>query len=103
MTKIKTITFGIAALSIPAIAFAQLNVGDTMGTTEADITAALTAQGYTVLEIEIENDEIEAEVALDGVESEITIDIATGQILEVELDDEDDDSDDEEDDDDKAA
>jgi len=45
----------LAALLIPGAALAQLNVGDMAGTSEGAILAALAAQGYEVLEIEIED------------------------------------------------
>lgn len=56
----------LAALMIPGAAFAQINEGETLGTSEAAVRAALESQGYAVLEIEVEDDEIEAEVTLDG-------------------------------------
>lgn len=79
------------------IAMAAVNVGDTLGTTEDEIRAALTAEGYSVEEIETEENEIEAEVSLDGKEIEVVVDAKSGLVLEIEL--EDPDEDDEKDDD----
>ncbi|MEM6666136.1 MAG: PepSY domain-containing protein [Pseudomonadota bacterium] len=93
MTLITRKTFaalaGIALLT-PAIALAGVTVGDTIGMNDAEIETALTAQGYTIEEIEREDGEIEVEAMLDGVEYEIEIDPETGAILEIELEDDDD-------------
>jgi uncharacterized membrane protein YkoI len=67
------------------IALAAVSVGDTLGTTEEDIRSALTAEGYTVEEIETEDGEIEAEVTLDGQEMDVVVDARSGQVLEMEL------------------
>lgn len=80
-----------------------LAVGDTLGTTEADITAALEAQGYAVEEFETENDGFEVEAVMNGEEMEILVGLDTGAVVEIESDndsddDDDDDSDDEDDD-----
>lgn len=79
-----------------SLAVAAVSVGDTLGTTEDEIRAALTAEGYKVEEIETENGEIEAEVSLDGKEMEVVVDATSGLVLEMELDgqDEDDEKDD---------
>lgn len=77
----------LAALMIPGAAIAAVSEGDMLGTTEADVQAALEAQGYVVTEIELENDEIEAEVTLDGAAFEIEVAVATGMVLEIEADD----------------
>ncbi|WP_299152039.1 PepSY domain-containing protein [uncultured Tateyamaria sp.] len=90
MTK----TTVLAALIVPGFALAGLSTGNQLGTTEADIRAALTAMGYDVQEIEIEDDEIEAEVTLDGVEYEIEVALDTGKVIEIETEDDDDDTDD---------
>jgi len=72
-------------LASTGIALAAVSVGDTLGTTEDDIRAALTAEGYMVEEIETEDGEIEAEVSLDGQEMEVVVDSQSGQVLEMEL------------------
>jgi uncharacterized membrane protein YkoI len=79
----------LAALMIPGAAFAQINVGDTVGSTEAAVRSALEASGYAVLEIEVEDDEIEAEVTLDGTAYEIEVSAASGMVLEIEVEDDD--------------
>lgn len=77
-----------AAGVLPATAAAtEVKVGDVLGTSVEDVRAALASRGYTVTEIEREDDEIEAEVKQAGVELEIEIDPATGAITEIEQDD----------------
>ncbi|WP_420411523.1 PepSY domain-containing protein [Roseibium sp.] len=68
-------------------ALAAVTLGDDLGTTEEEVRAALTSQGYTITEIETENGELEAEVVLDGQEMEIVIDTTSGLVLEMELED----------------
>lgn len=46
---------GIALLGTVGAALATVSLGDNVGTTEDDMRAALTAQGYTVLEFELED------------------------------------------------
>lgn len=84
----------LAALLVPGAAFAGLEIGQTVGTQEADIRAALTNMGYVVQEIEVEDDEIEAEVTLDGVAYEIELAVDTGAVIEIELEDDEDGDDD---------
>lgn len=88
-------------LTVPALAFAGLTVGDTMDTSAEAIRTALEAQGATILEIETEDGEIEVEYMLDGLEYEAEIDATSGEILEVEL--EDDEDEDQEDEDEKEG
>ena len=77
----------VGKLMVPVIAFAQINAGDTVGTSEDAIRTALEAQGYEVKEFELEDDEIEVEAVLDGTEYEIEVSVETGKVVEVELDD----------------
>jgi len=72
-------------LASTGFALAAVSLGDKLGTTEDDIRTALTSQGYTVEEIEIEDGEIEAEVSLDGQEMEVVVDSKSGLVLEMEL------------------
>lgn len=65
-------------------------LGAVLGTTEADVRAALEAKGFTVAEIEMEDGEIEADVKLDGKSYEIEVDAKTGKITETELEEDDD-------------
>lgn len=100
----KKLTTAIAAtcLLVPGIAIAQMNIGDNLGTNEADIRSALEAQGYAISEIEIEDNEIEVEAMRDGQAYEIEVSVETGLVIEVALDDEDDESDDDKDGSDKS-
>ncbi|MES0882820.1 PepSY domain-containing protein [Roseibium sp. SCP14] len=70
-------------------ALAAVSIGDSLGTTEADIRSALTAQGYTVEEFETEDGKLEAEVMKDGQEMEVVIDAKSGLVLELEPEDDD--------------
>lgn len=79
----------LAGLLVPGVALAQINAGDTMGVTDAEILSTLEAEGYQVIEIEMEDGEIEVEAVRDGQMFEIEIAADTGLILEIELDDED--------------
>ena len=80
----------LSGLLIPGIAMAQINVGDSLGTTEQTIRAELEAQGYIISEIEVEDDEIEVEATLDGQAFEFEISTKTGSVIEVELEEDDD-------------
>ena len=98
----KTLTLASSSIALllgTGAALASFNVGDSLGTTEADIRAALEAKGAVVEEIETEDNLVEAEIVLDGVEMEIAVDLSSGAIAEIETDD-DDDGDNEDDDDD---
>ena len=91
----------IPAILIPAVAVAQINVGETIGTSEEAVREALVAQGYEITEIEIEDKAWEIEALLDGVEYEIEVSMETGTIMEIELEDDEDDEDEDYDDDEK--
>lgn len=95
MTHTKTTL--IAALLIPGVAFAQLDTGAPIGTTEDAIRATLEEKGFEITEIEYEDEEIEVEAMLDGKAYEIELSAETGMVVEIELDDDDDDEDDEDD------
>ncbi|GAA0773096.1 PepSY domain-containing protein [Roseibium denhamense] len=82
-----------AVIAVAGGAMAAASLGETVGTTDEEIRAALTAHGYTVEEIEREGGELEVEVTLNGQAMEFGIDPTSGQILEMELEDDTDDSD----------
>lgn len=90
MTKFSLVSAALATLIVPTAALA-LTVGDTMTTNLDEIRSNFEADGYTVLEIEAEDGEIEVEYEKDGQVFEVSIAADTGVILEVELEDEDDD------------
>lgn len=92
--KNKLILLTSAAICAPAIAFAAVNVGETVGVSDEEILSKLEAAGYTEIEIEREDGEIEVEAMLNGQSFEIEIAADTGQIEEIELEDDDDDEDD---------
>ena len=88
LSRANWFTAGAATLLIaPAIAFADVSPGDVIGTADQDIRANLEAAGYTVLEVEREDGELEAEVLIDGQEFEIGIAPETGEVIEIEPDD----------------
>lgn len=92
--KSKLILLASAALCVPAIAFAAINVGDKAGVTDAEIRGSLEAAGYKIDEIEREDDEIEVTATLNGRTVEIEIAPKTGEIQEIELEDDNDEEDD---------
>lgn len=90
MKNLKPIVLSGLILAVPAIAAAQFGLGDTIGTSDAEIHAAMEAQGYVVQEIEHEDGEIEVEVMIDGVETELVLSAVDGTLLEIETEDDDD-------------
>ena len=84
---VKATLLTTAMISAPVLGLAAANTGDTLGVAEADIRAALEAQGYVIQEFEIEDDELEVEASLNGILYEIEISPQTGEILEIEEDD----------------
>lgn len=78
--------FAAALFVAPAHAMSKITVGSTVGTTIGQIATALEADGYTVLEIEVEGDTIEADVILGNREFEIDVDVTTGKVLSIEDD-----------------
>ena len=93
-------SLAIAGIALPSLALAAVSEGDLLGTTEAEIRAALTAQGYQIEEIEVEDGEIEVEALFDGMMMEIEVSTETGLVIEVEAEDDADDEDEDDDDDD---
>ncbi len=91
MTYLKPLALTGLILTAPAIAAAQYGVGDTIGKTDAEIRAAMEAEGYVVQDIEREDGEIEVEVLIDGVETEFVLAATDGTLLEIEVEDDDDD------------
>lgn len=87
-TPTKSVVAVTAALMMaPAVALAGISLGDSVGTTDADIRAAFEAAGYTVEDIEREDGEIEVEVLQNGAEFEFGIAPDTGAVVEMEKDD----------------
>jgi len=87
MENLKTLTLVTLLIGAPALAMANISVGDSIGTDEVEIRAAVEAKGYIVEEIEVEDGKIEVEVLMDGVETELVLDMTTGRVIEIELDD----------------
>jgi len=54
MENLKTLTLVTLLIGAPALAMANISVGDKVGTDEAEIRAMAQPQGYTVQEIEVE-------------------------------------------------
>lgn len=80
--KPTTLTAPVALFLLAAAAHGAVQTGDQLGTTEADIRAALEGAGYTVDEIEVEGNEIEADVQLNGTSYEVEIS-DSGEVLSV--------------------
>ncbi|MEL6979988.1 MAG: PepSY domain-containing protein [Pseudomonadota bacterium] len=79
-----------ALIALPVAALA-VNVGETVSTEDAAIRAALEADGYEIVEIEREDDEIEVEATKGGQAFELSFDAESGQLTEIELEDGDED------------
>jgi hypothetical protein len=71
-----------AALAAPAFA-ADVAVGQSVGTEEAAIRAALTAEGYDVRKFDSEDGEIEVYAVKDGKRLEIYVSPETGKVEKV--------------------
>jgi hypothetical protein len=92
MINFRKTTLAVCLL-IPGLALADINPGDMLGHSGPDVRATLEGMGYTVTEIEVEDDEIEVEAMFDGRAFEIEVSPKTGMVLEAKLDDDHDDSD----------
>lgn len=88
MARRRTATaFCFACFCLAQTALAQVSPGQTIGTDEAAIRAALEAAGYTVRQVERKRDgKHEVDAVFDGHALEIDIS-SDGQITEIELDD----------------
>ncbi len=80
------LTFAACIILAPAVAFAQVTVGSTLGTTIGQIATALERDGYLVTEAEIDGSKIEVEITSNAGKFEIEVDIATGEVLSVKDD-----------------
>lgn len=67
-------------------AFAQVQAGDTVGTSVSGIALALENSGYDIREVEVKRSRIEVEAILDGNKFEIKIDPQSGEVVAVERD-----------------
>jgi hypothetical protein len=63
---------------------AQLQLGDTLGTTVQSVSEAQTMQGYQIIDIERTGGRFERYVSKDGAFREFYVDAATGKIIKVE-------------------
>ncbi|MBG6157956.1 putative membrane protein YkoI [Labrenzia sp. EL_13] len=93
MTHSKTccsVQTGLLASSIligtGAVAIAQIQTGDTVGTSVSQIAHKLETSGYDIREIEVKNNRIEVDVLLDGTKLEIKVDPRSGEVIRVEID-----------------
>ncbi|MEC8275455.1 MAG: PepSY domain-containing protein [Pseudomonadota bacterium] len=79
------------AVVVPTMALAAIKVGDTLGTDEAAIINALEVAGYERIEVEFEDDILEAEGwdPVNAMEMEFEIDPETGLVSAVSVEDED--------------
>ena len=90
MENLKILTLAGLIAAAPALALANVGLGEKLGTDEADIRAALEAQGYVVEEIEFEDGEIEVELSKDGVETELVLNKVDGTVTAIEPEEDDD-------------
>ncbi|WP_281973784.1 PepSY domain-containing protein [Ruegeria faecimaris] len=90
METFKMLTLTGLIATTPVLAFANVTVGDKLGTTETDIRTTLEAQGYQIEEIEFEDGEIEVELVKDGVETELVLNKTDGVVTAIELEEDDD-------------
>ncbi len=90
MENLKILTLAGLIAAAPALALANVGLGEKLGTDEADIRAALEAQGYVVEEIKFEDGEIEVELSKDGVETELVLNNDDGTVTAIELEEDDD-------------
>ncbi|WP_420332849.1 PepSY domain-containing protein [Roseibium sp.] len=74
------------AIGTCSAAFAQFEVGDTLGQSVSEIAGSLEAGGYEIREIDVERNRIEVEAVLEGTKYEIKVDPQSGQVIKVELD-----------------
>ena len=84
----KHLALTLALLAAPLAAHAMPQVGDVVGTTPDDASAALLAAGCTVQEFEAEDGMIEAK-CLDEAKAhwEVYIDPASGAVTKIKADD----------------
>ena len=78
-------------LLAPGMAFAQIGLGDPLGSNEEEIRNSLVDLGFEITEYEVENGIAEVEVLLDRIAQEIEVSLDNGAIIEIEFEDEDDD------------
>lgn len=64
--SLKATLCAMSLMLMPGLALAQVAVGDEVGTSPEAIREALTAAGYTVEEIDMEENGMEADARLDG-------------------------------------
>lgn len=74
------------AIGTCSAAFAQFQVGDTLGHSVSEIAGSLEAGGYDIREIDVERNRIEVEATLEGTKYEIKVNPQSGQVIKVELD-----------------
>ncbi|WP_170376193.1 PepSY domain-containing protein [Ruegeria atlantica] len=90
METFKMLTLTGLIVTAPALALANVGLGDKLGTNEAEIRSTLEAQGYQIEEIEFEDGEIEVELSKDGVETELVLTETDGEVTAIEIENDDD-------------
>ena len=70
-------------LLFPSAALADLTIGRTVGTTIGQVATTFESDGYTVTEMDLDGNQIEADIIANNRKLEIKVDRATGQILSV--------------------
>ncbi len=87
MNRIFAVTSVIAATVAGAAVAAQPALNTKLGNDFSEIIRALSADGYTIQEIEREHGLIEVEALKEGQTFEIKVDPTSGQVVSIEHDD----------------
>ncbi len=83
--RLTVVPIALAACLAAGTALAvELATGARLGTNVQEISAALAADGYTVLKYEQERDDIEVYVVKDGRRLELELDPQSGRIVKIE-------------------
>lgn len=77
----------LATVLAPSIAFADVALGDMVGTTDVEIQNKLEMAGYSIDEIEREDGKIEVDAKSGDQEFEIVIAADSGKVIKIELED----------------
>jgi hypothetical protein len=80
----RTMSIAAALVAVAAPALAMPSIGDLIGTTLNDAQAALSEQGLTMTEYDLDDGRIEITAHDDGTRVELYLDPATGAVTRIE-------------------
>lgn len=89
MKKTQKIIAGVATLMASAV-IAYANTDTAIPEQATEIAQMLEAEGWTIVEVEIEDGEVEIEAEKDDMEREVVVSLETGAVLEDETEQDDD-------------